>query len=260
MINIVDMQKTFVLAWVTKLMQPSYEKWKAFPQYIFSQLGKRLYCFTSNVSSKMFLGSERIQSYFWKQLLMLWLDNKSIFRPTKEKDKDCIDPFENACLWNNRYMMHKGKLLFILDSGNANLLQYVMIPGIMVMLYRSAKSKIKWGTACYVFLNTARHVQPLEHVQHGQVLGQFPTPTPSDVTGCLQPRAIRLRLKAVKVNEPCSVSFWRRELDVKLEKQIWMQAKQCTKRNKITITALENLTQYIPNWNTSQQDGNWNFQ
>jgi len=64
MINIVDMQKSLVLAWVTKLMQPSYEKWKAFPQYISSQLGKRLYCFTSNV-----LGTERIQSYFWKQLL-----------------------------------------------------------------------------------------------------------------------------------------------------------------------------------------------
>ena len=117
MISIVDMQKSLVLTWVTKLMQPSYEKWKAFPQYIFSQLGKRLYCFTSNV-----LGTERIQSYFWKQLLMLWLDNRSIFRPTKEKDKDCIDPFENVCLWNNRDMMYKGKLLFILDLGNASLL------------------------------------------------------------------------------------------------------------------------------------------
>ena len=49
MINIVDMQKSLVLAWVTKLMQPSYEKWKAFPQYLSSQLGKQLYCFTSSV-------------------------------------------------------------------------------------------------------------------------------------------------------------------------------------------------------------------
>ena len=118
MINIVDMQKSFVLAWVTKLTQPGYEKWKAFPQYIFSQLGKRLYCFKSNASSKIFLGSERIKSYFWKQLLMLW----SILRPTKEKDKEYTDPFKNECLWNNGYVMYKGKRLFILDWINANLL------------------------------------------------------------------------------------------------------------------------------------------
>ena len=35
MINIVDMQKSFVLAWVTKLMQPEFEKWKTLPRYFF---------------------------------------------------------------------------------------------------------------------------------------------------------------------------------------------------------------------------------
>ena len=92
MISIADMQKSFLLAWVTKLMQLGYEKWKAFPHYIFSQLGKWFYCFKSNASSKMFWGSERTKFYFWKQLLMLWLDNKSIFRPTKENDKEILIP------------------------------------------------------------------------------------------------------------------------------------------------------------------------
>ena len=165
MINIFDMQKSLVLAWVTKLMQPSYEKWKAFPQYLSSQLGKQLYCFTSNVSSEMFLGSERIQSYFWKQLLMLWLDNKSILRPTQEKDREYTDPFENECLWNNGYVMYKGKRLFILDWINANLLYilYLWYEGDIIPL---CEIKDKVG-AQPVFLNTTRYVQLLEHGQHG---------------------------------------------------------------------------------------------
>ena len=71
MVNIVDMQISFVLAWVTKLMQPGYEKWKALPQYFFSHLGKHLYyCFKSNASANIFLGLERIKPYFWKQMFM----------------------------------------------------------------------------------------------------------------------------------------------------------------------------------------------
>ena len=58
MINIVDMQKSFVLSWVMKLMQPGFEKWKAFPQHTFSKFGKHLYCFKSNANSNLFVGSE----------------------------------------------------------------------------------------------------------------------------------------------------------------------------------------------------------
>ena len=77
-------------------MQPGYKKWKALPQYFFSHLGKhQYYCLKSNASADIFLGLERIKSYFWKQMFMSWLDYKSIVRPNKEKDVDYIDPFEN---------------------------------------------------------------------------------------------------------------------------------------------------------------------
>ena len=55
-------------------------------------------------------------------MLMSWLNFKSIFRPNKEKDKEYIVPFVNECLWNNRNVVYRGKLLFILDWVNADLL------------------------------------------------------------------------------------------------------------------------------------------
>ena len=45
-----------------------------------------------------------------------------MFRPNKEKDMEYIDPIENECLWNNRNVVYRGKLLFILDWVNADLL------------------------------------------------------------------------------------------------------------------------------------------
>ena len=70
MANMVDMQKSFVLACVTKLMQPGYEQWKALLQYFLSHLGKHLYCFKSSASANICLGLERIKPYFWKQMFM----------------------------------------------------------------------------------------------------------------------------------------------------------------------------------------------
>ena len=90
-INIVDMQKSFVLAWVTTLKQPGYEKCKTLPRYFFSHLGKHTHCFEPNASANTFLCLERIKSYFGKQMFMSCLECKSILKPNKEKDKAYID-------------------------------------------------------------------------------------------------------------------------------------------------------------------------
>ena len=106
---------------------------------------------------------------------MLWLDKKSILRPTEEKDKEYIDPFENECLWNNGYVMYKGKRLFILDWINANLLYIrdLWYDGDIIPLCE-IEDKVE---AQPVFLNTTRYVQLLEHGQHGYVL-DLPSPLP----------------------------------------------------------------------------------
>ena len=48
-------------------------------------------------------------------------------------------------------------------------------------------------------------------------LGAAPTPTTSDLGEGLSPRAVRLQFVAATASEPCSVSFWHRKLDMKLE-------------------------------------------
>ena len=77
-------------------------------------------------------------------------------------------------------------------------------------------------------------------------LGAAPTPTTSDLCEGLSPRAIRLQLVAANASEPCSVSFWKRKLDMKLEKQQWTLAKKCTKESRVQLLhwkILHNISQ-----------------
>ena len=74
MINVHDMQASFVLAWATTLKQPGNENWKLIPRTLFNLLGSDLACFQATAPPKHFLGIERIRSKFWQCSLVKWVD------------------------------------------------------------------------------------------------------------------------------------------------------------------------------------------
>ena len=79
MINVHDMQASFVLAWATTLKQPGNENWKLIPRTLFNLLGSDLACFQATAPPKHFLGIERIRSKFWQCSLVKWVDWKHLF-------------------------------------------------------------------------------------------------------------------------------------------------------------------------------------
>lgn len=52
MINIKDMQKSFRLAWASKLQDPKEDSLKVIPCFLFGQLGQSYACFHSTIQSK----------------------------------------------------------------------------------------------------------------------------------------------------------------------------------------------------------------
>ena len=97
MINVDDLQKSFLLSWAKTLMIEKDEKWKQIPTEMMSRLGKSLCCFSSDLSVKYFKGLGLIKNTFWRKVLSCWLDNKqkwstvSVAKIASEKQ----------CLWNN---------------------------------------------------------------------------------------------------------------------------------------------------------------
>ena len=125
-----------------------------------------------------------------------------------------IDPFENECLWNNRNVVYRGKLLFILDWVNADLLY---IKDIWhhndIIPFDEIVRKVGYSPSRLFEYNAIHSAVRARAARVG--LGAAPTPTTSDLCEGLSPRAIRLQLVAANASETCLVSFWRRKLDIK---------------------------------------------
>ena len=79
MINVDDLQKSFLLSWAKKKKKKMIEKgenWKQIPTEMMSSLGKNLCCFSSDLSVKYFKGLGLIKNTFWRKVLSCWMDNK----------------------------------------------------------------------------------------------------------------------------------------------------------------------------------------
>ena len=119
MINVDDLQKSFLLTWATKLMTAKDEKWKHIPCEIMSllscrlmsKLGGNLCCFSSDQTVRQFKGSGLITNTFWKKVLLCWLHNKQKLLT----DRPSHIEFNQQCLWNNSNILYKGKTLFLRD-------------------------------------------------------------------------------------------------------------------------------------------------
>ena len=106
MINMYDMQTSFLLMWAINLQKTEETNWKVIPQFFFKPLGKELLCFMATTNSKNFEGIGRIKSKFWQQVLTKWLDNKRLFISNRPN-------FTKQCLWNNIKITFKMKTLFL---------------------------------------------------------------------------------------------------------------------------------------------------
>jgi hypothetical protein len=111
MIDVFDVQKSFLLAWANRLLAEKDEQWKSVPNELFSRLGKSNCCFSSNMKSKVFKGLGYITNSFWKHVLQCWLDNLH----NNNSEKSFETPLTEQCLWNNDLIRYKGGCLFLKD-------------------------------------------------------------------------------------------------------------------------------------------------
>lgn len=64
MINVHDMQTSFLLTWAAKLQQQKHEPWTTIPLSLYQVLGRNLLCFKATTPLKLFQGIECIRSNF----------------------------------------------------------------------------------------------------------------------------------------------------------------------------------------------------
>ena len=106
MIDLKQMQATFLLQWAGRLFQAqALDKWSHIPKTIFAPFGDKYLCFFSNMKSRAFKGLQMITSHFWNSVLKTWLD-------LNNHDPSMPVP---ALLWNNSHIKYQGNALMFTD-------------------------------------------------------------------------------------------------------------------------------------------------
>ena len=105
MINIKNMQASFYLHWVKKLLSPADKSWKYIPKKFIEPLGGTS-VFSSNVTLVDFKGMYLGKNSFWNCVIETWLDRNNTGR-----NNDAILTY-NSPLFNNTMIKFKNKTLF----------------------------------------------------------------------------------------------------------------------------------------------------
>ena len=109
MLNVFDVQNSFLIQWVRKLISDPQSNVAGISRFYYDQIGSEFSIFKSNVTAKHFIGWECIKSVFWQKVLKTWLD----MQPVITIGDIAIDDIPNQVLWNNSLIKFKGNVLMM---------------------------------------------------------------------------------------------------------------------------------------------------
>lgn len=229
MINIIDMQASFMMTWITQLKIDTSAKWKLIPTYIFNEVGTNLCCLNATANPKTFLGLEKVKSKFWKSCLIKWLEFRNIYLSNTE--------FKYTCLWNSKEIMYRNRPLFFKRWTNAyiNYVQDIWTDEGLLPLARIAEKIGDYPALLFDYnaMRTALIAQSLR-ADNNQTQEATVSLEPQSLKNWT-PKKFRSLLTKQKANTPCSIHFWMNKYNYKIERNHWMIANNCTKEERLRL-------------------------
>lgn len=229
MINIVDMQNSFLLAWANKLRSKQNCKWKQIPMTVFSTLGHNLACFSSNVEVKRFKGIGSVTNVFWKQVLQCYLEQFQV----ENARATHLKPVEYQIIWNNDCIQFKRNTLFIKDWIKAGI---CLVKDVL----NDDKTVLPFDVICQKV-----GYKPTRRFEYGAVtsaiyalFGKYEPIKDAEGYSILEatvPRILRKYLIDRDKVLPVSTQFWLHNFNIEIEKENWMCAKDCTKETRLRL-------------------------
>lgn len=240
MIDVRQMQTSFLLQWVTKLLSSVHtEKWSQIPNSVFSSFGTNYTIFHSNIQSKDFKGMSLIKSEFWSGVLKTWLDNNNFLLNTQ------INPL----LWNNRFMMYNGKVLYFEEWAKKGLIK--------VHDVLNGHNFVSYENVCNLLGRTPNRI--LEYIvvrsavlaflrKHGNLYLEFSlTDTPLfHGIRLYHAKQFRCMLVHSRKTEPCSVGFWKNKFNYNINKSDWLMSFMSSQETRLRVLQWKLLHNIYP--------------
>ena len=209
MINMHTLQDSILLEWAEKLTTDEGSAWKIMPMYFYSHLGG-INIFRSNTMAKNFKGIRTIESTFWREVLIKWLDNSGNHL---KKTTTVLDPLNN-----NDLIKHRGNNLF-LESSMKGLCFNIqdMMDGNRVI--RLTEYRHRFGKYPGYFLDYFTIFNAIRHFRVTDIAHDRKFYFKGIVAGKLG----RKKLYSLMMNEekPLCEDIWKRKFNIDIGKRHW---------------------------------------
>ena len=234
MISAADMQSSFLIGWVKKILLHKEAKWATFPFHEFNKLGKDLSVFQGNIEIKEILGLNLINSNFWKSILKTWIEFNVNENNIEGMLPECKR--EEQPLWNNCNLRYKGKVLFYQKWVSAGVykLGHMFNDNGTFMSLAEISSLVGPSPARHFEYYALLNGLPREWRNKSQMhqVTSVPQFWDKDITSYTN-KGIRAKIVALKYSRPCSVSFWERKFNFDYSYEIWSIPFNCSKETRL---------------------------
>ncbi len=245
MINIVDMQHSFYIAWMSKLWHNHSAFWATIPLYYLFQLGQDFAVLRANVHKKEFIGLYKIKSEFWKKTIIAWLDHHKVYT----YDDITADHIKNQSLWNNSIIRYQGRVLFFTKwLANGILTVGDLYNGDQIMSFPQLEDKMGRAPALLLQYNVVINALPHEwrNIAQDATYNRSPSFLENDISVLSSPKVRELITKR-KWKQPCSVNFWTNKyVNVQLDSRIWNLAFTTVKESRLRVLQWKILHNIYP--------------
>ena len=239
MLNIIDMQSSFLLNWISQLQEETLHKWKCIPLNRLNKLGIKLVCLKATVQSSKLKGLNYIHSSFWKEALIKWIDYKRLF--INEETIFNLQP-----LWNNKKISYRNNCLFFkkwADAGLNNVVE-VWADGDLISIENVREKTRNYATLLFEHnaLRTALNAYSLRREDNINANNQTQQTLPHKMS----PKIFRSMITKDKACTPCSTHFWLNRYNYTIKKQHWTAAHNSTKEERLRLLQWKILHNIYP--------------
>jgi hypothetical protein len=239
MIDIVDMQNSFLLMWVTKLNNANNSVWTSIPRHWYKSLGRNLSVLESSVACRDFIGLNYIKSIFWKRVLSTWLvHNKSGLASIEDMD---LEKISTQVLWNNEVIRYKKSPLMIRECIRADIIRVGdILKENRIMTFEEYMCKT--GTSTNSIFDYNAIVNSIPQVWIDKLTQRTLMVITVDNTNirfrevpvqACTCQLYRRYLVEDKTSSVCAVKFWQHKFDMYLTNLHWQVAIDCTREVRL---------------------------
>ncbi len=246
MIDVFDLQHSFDILWVKRLVQNSSSLWAQIHQFCYKAHGRVLGAFRSNCDVNSFKGLSEVPLPFWQKLLKTWLKYNVQY---SYKDISPVNPL-NENLWNNHEVMYKGAALYFKNWAERGIICLAdLVKDGEFMSCQEVSSIVGNHAQVSLQYNAVINAIPAEwqdYFCNPAVPQRVPLFWDDQLTR-LNAKQIRRHLVGARYKTSHGELFWSKKYEgFAVTKDHWMMARHCTREIRLQVLAWKLLHNIYP--------------